>query len=72
MGTTEKYLNPVTGHRRYANLVTLNLGHTETDVQGKNGIPAPAPSIAVEEHLSEEEGTGKNGHLFTARLLNVF
>lgn len=30
---------------------------------GKNGIPAPAPSIAVEEHLSEEEGAGKRGHV---------
>lgn len=30
---------------------------------GKNGISAPAPSIAVEEHLSEEEGAGKRRHV---------
>lgn len=55
-----RHFQPVRGHRRNANLV--NLGHSLAKVGGKNGIPAPAPPPVVEEHLFEEERTGKTRH----------
>lgn len=40
----------------------LHLGHREAEAGGKHGLHAPAPPPAVEEHLPEEEGTGKHAH----------